>query len=201
LVDTPEILEFMGYRPSDLAPVGASVRQFHIDGKAYPCDAPYRIPGDLAPSDAAVLAWAELDAGEEFPMRVPMVTAKSYASGGRAMVWNLGTFGDDDFDIREQLNVPVQTELFNLPKQVIDYLRQTATGPYRFAIKAPARVATFLFDKHVAFANYGAAPAEVEMSGLTWDPTSLKTDSPKTICSGSTLFLATRSYGLLELKR
>ncbi len=201
LADRPEILEFMGYRPSDLAPAGAAVRQFHLDGKTFPCDETFRVPGDLAPSDAAVLAWAELDASAEFPARVPMVTAKSYASGGRAIVWNLGTFGDSDFDIREQLNVPVQTDLFNIPKQVIDFLRQTATGPHRFTIKAPARVATFLFDQHIAFANYGAVPAEVEVSGLAWRSDSLKTDSPKTVCSGSTLFLATRSYGLLELKR
>jgi len=201
LADRPEVLEFLGYRPSELAAGKAQVRAFHIDGTAYPCDEPYHVPGDLAPSDAAVLAWAELDASEEFALRVPMVTAKSYASGGRAVVWNLGTFGDEDFDIRERLNVPVQSDLFNLPKQVIDFLRQTATGPYRVTIKAPARVATFLFDRHVAFMNYGAVPAEVEVSGISWTPESLQSDSPKTVCSGSTLFLATRSYGLLETKR
>ena len=201
LADKPEVLEFMGYRPSDLAAGKARVRAFHMDRTAYPCSEPYHVPGDLAPSDAAVLAWAELDAGDEFPLRVPMVTAKSYASGGRAIVWNLGTFGDEDFDLRERLNVPVRSDLFNLPKQVIDFLRQTATGPYRLTINAPARVATFLFDRHVAFVNYGAAPAEVEVSGLGWTPESLQSDSPKTVCSGNTLFLATRSYGLLETKR
>lgn len=201
LASRPEILEFMGYRPADLAPSRAAVRQFHLDGATYSCDGPFHVPGDLAPSDAAILAWAELDSSKEFPIRVPMITAKSYASGGRAIVWNLGTFGDTDFDIREQLNVPVQSDLFNLPKQVIDFLRQTATTPHRFTIQAPARVATYLFERHVAFANYGAVPAEVEVSGLAWDPASLMTDSPKTICSGNTLFLATRSYGLLDLKR
>lgn len=201
LRDKPDVLEFMGYRPADLARAGAAVREFVIGGKAFPCDEPFWIPGDLAPIDAAVLAWAELDAGEEFPARVPMVTAKSYASGGRAIVWNLGTFGHDDFDIREQLNVPVRSDLFNLPKQVIDFLRRTATAPYRMTINAPARVATYLFDRHVAFVNYGAVPAEVEVSGLDWVPESLQSDSPKTVCSGNTLFLATRSYGLLESKR
>jgi hypothetical protein len=201
LAEKPEILAFMGYRPSELAAGRARVRAFHVDGAVYACSEPYHVPGDLAPSDAAVLVWAELDASAEYPLRVPMVTAKSYASGGRAVVWNLGTFGDEDFDLREQLNVPIQSELFNLPKQIIDYLRQTATGPHRITIKAPARVAAFLFERHVAFMNYGAAPAEVEVAGLVWTPESLQSDSPKTVCAGNSLFLATRSYALLELKR
>lgn len=201
LAEYPEVLEFMGYRPSDLTRAGAGVREFIIDTTAYECDAPFRVPGDLAPSHAAVLVWAVLETSGEFLLRVPMVTAKSYASGGRAIVWNIGTFGHDDFDIREQLNVPVRSDLFNLPKQVIDYLRRTATAPHGFTIRAPARVATFLFGNHVAFVNYGAVPAEVDVTGIGWRAESLESDSPKTVCSGNTLFLATDSYALLEAKK
>src|SRR5690606_39261008 len=127
-------------------------------------------------------------------LRTPFVTAKAYSSGGRAIVWNLGTFGHDAFDIREQLNVPVQSELLGLPKDVIDYLRQTATAPLGYTIKAPARVAVMVFDKHVAFVNYGTQPAEVNVQGLAWAGASLSSNSKNTTVSGQDVYLAPCSY-------
>ncbi|MCC6699490.1 MAG: hypothetical protein IT365_27945 [Candidatus Hydrogenedentes bacterium] len=196
----PQILEFFGYRPQDVIHAGGVVREFIIEDAAYPCEKPFRVHGDLAPTDTSVLAWAVLDASEDAPIRIPMVTSKVYAGGGRAIVWNVGTFGHEDFDIREQLNVPVKSDWFNLPKRVVDFLRRTATAPHGYTIKAPARVASFLFAGHAAFVNYGITPVEVEVAGLKWDPASLQSDSPKTACSGNTLYLATRSYALLKTR-
>ena len=196
----PQILEFFGYRPQDVIQASGVVREFIIEDTAYACEKPFRVSGDLAPTDTAVVAWAVLDASEDAPIRVPMVTAKSYASGGRAIVWNMGTFGHEDFDIREQLNVPVRSDWFNLPKRVVDFLRRTATAPHGYTIKAPARVASFLFANHAAFVNYGITPAEVEVSGLKWESTTLQSDSPKTVCTGNTLYLATRSYALIKMR-
>jgi hypothetical protein len=196
-----EILEFFGYRPRDISAARSAVESFTFEGKTVSCDGPFHIAGDLAPTGAAVLAWANLpDPGDGRTMRVPFVTTKSFASGGRAIVWNLGTFGPEAFDVREPLNVPVPNELLTLPKQVLDFLRRTATAPLGFTIKAPARVAVFLFARHLALINYELAPAEVQIAGLRWESAGLQSDSPKTVASGDTVYVAGRSYALLPLR-
>ena len=53
--------------------------------------------------------------------------------------YNLNRYGKDDFDLREQLNVPTPCDWFNLPKPVIDRMRKTVTTPLGFAIEAPPR--------------------------------------------------------------
>ena len=130
--------------------------------------------------------------------RVPFITAKSFASGGRALVWNLGGVGEDDVDLCEQLNVPAPCDWFNLPKPVIDALRKSVTTPLGFTIEAPPRVATFLFADHAVFMNYANASADVQVRGLALDPGSLQSDSPKTALSGNDIFLAPGSYALVK---
>jgi hypothetical protein len=194
----PNLLDFFGYRPSGVLPAKGEVAAFVINGKRYPVEGTVRVAGDLAPTDAAVLVWAELKPASENTARVPFITAKSFASGGRALVWNLGGFSVEDFDIREQLNVPVPCDWFNLPKPVIDALRKSVTTPLGFKIEAPPRVATFLFANHVVFMNYANASADVHVRGLDFDPGSLQSDSPKTALSGNDVFLAPGSYALVK---
>lgn len=197
----PGILEFFGYEPSGMAPMGAEATLFEIGGKRFTSEAPYRLRADLAPTDAAVHASAWIPAVEGPPLEVPLATVKTYASGGRAVVWNIGSFGHDAFDIREPFNVPVESDLFNLPKPVLDFLRNKALSPLGFSIDAPPGVASFVFARHAAFVNYGQAPAEVNVKGLEWNAQSLLSDSGKTICHESALFLAPCSFALLALRR
>ncbi len=198
---TREILEFFGYRARDIWAAPTLVDSFTFEGKTVACEEPFHVAGDLAPTDAAVLAWANLADPEDGRVpRVPFVTARSFSSGGRAIVWNLGTFGPTAFDIREQLNVPVRSDLLSLPKLMLDHLRRTATGALGFTIKAPARVATFLFARHLVVMNYELTPAEVQITGLHWDTIGLLSDSPKTVATGDTIYVAGRSFALLPLK-
>ncbi|GMW01574.1 MAG: hypothetical protein AMXMBFR84_27110 [Candidatus Hydrogenedentota bacterium] len=194
----PDLLEFFGYRSSGLQRARGAVSHFVINGTRYATDEPFHVAGDLAPSGAAVLSWAEFGEANGQTLRTPFVTAKAYSSGGRAIVWNLGTFGHEAFDIREQLNVPVPSELLGIPKDVLDYLRHTATGPLGFDIKAPSRVASFVFDQSLVFVNYGEQPAEVNVHGLNWESSTLSSNSKNTTTSGHDVYLAPCSYALLR---
>ncbi len=198
LADSPSVLEFFGYHPSGIAERGARVERFDLLGSRVRATHPFHVAGDLEPLNASVLAWAEFEGCERGTIRVPLVTAKSFAGGGRAVVWNLDTFDETAFDIREPFNVPVKSELATLPIPVVDLLRQTATAPLGYTIKAPARVAVFVFAGHVVFVNYNPIPVEVVTDGLAWNPGSLKSDSPRTTCAKASIFLASRSYALLE---
>ena len=198
----PGLLEFFGYRPSGVAPGHAPIESFEIAGGRVPVRRPLHLAGDLEPVDAAVLAWAELaPASGQGRLRVPFVTAKSFASGGRAVVWNLETFGEEAFEVRERFNVPIPSQWSNMPCDVADLLRKTATTALGFTIAAPPRVASFVFEKHLVFVNYGAFPAEVAVAGLDWDRASLESDSPDTTCVGESLRLAPRSHAILTRRR
>jgi hypothetical protein len=196
--DNASVLDLFGYDPSGVGAVGTSVTAFELDGLSYETTRPVRLAGDLAPADAAVLAWATVPACEAGAFRIPLVTSKVHSGGGKAMVWNLGTFGHGDFLIEESLNVPTQTDLFRLPKGLLDFLRNSALAPLGFAIKAPSRVASFVFRGHVAFANYNPNPVEVQVSGLPWRSDALRSDSPNTACWGQNLLIAPRSYALIR---
>ncbi|MBN2310369.1 MAG: hypothetical protein JXR94_15450 [Candidatus Hydrogenedentes bacterium] len=198
MADDLDLLEFFGYRPSGVAPGRAQIAAFAARGRRYEVSHPVYVAGDLAPVDASVLVWAEFAACEHGVVRVPFVTAKSFASGGRAVVWNFGSFDAGAYDIREQLNVPVPCDLLHLPKPILDLVRRTATSALGFAIEAPARVAAFVFAEHVVFVNYAASPAEVNIRGLPWRADTLRSDSPRTRCSDGTLFLASHSHALIQ---
>jgi len=194
----PELLEFFGYTPARLAPGRTKVRAFEIGNRTIEAVAPFHVPGDLAPVDAAVLAQARVEEGGAPAVVVPFVTARSFSSGGRAVVWNLATFGKEAFNIHERFHVPVRPELLELPKEIVDFLRLTVTQPLGITIEAPVRVASFIFARHLAFVNYESSPAEIQIRGADWAPESLVADSPNSVCSGDTLLLAPRSYALLR---
>lgn len=197
----PDLLTYFGYRPEGINAARGIVQTFQLEGVNVDVSGPVSVAGDLVPEDAAVLAWATLEPAAGSSIRVPYATAKSYASGGRALVWNIGTFGHDDFDIREQLNVPVKPVLLALPKGVIDFLRASATAALGFSIKAPSRVASFLFEHHAVFVNFEPAPAEIEVAGIQWRPETLVSDSVNSACAGRTLLLAPHSLGMLDVER
>lgn len=197
----PQLLPFFGYEPPGIWPSGAEATFFEIGAERFPADLPYRLRADLAPAGAAVLVSAWTPAFEKPPIETPLATVKTYASGGRAIVWNIGSFGHDAFEIREPFNVPVESDLFNLPKGVLDFLRNTALAPLGFSITAPPGVASFVFARHAAFVNYTQMPAELGVTGLDWNPESLMSDSANTACRETALYLAPRSYALLSLNR
>ena len=196
-MDVP-LLELFGYDPKGITPGVTRVERFELGGAKYDTGAPCYISGDLAPVDAAVLAWATVSGCEAGLMRLPFITARTLATGGRAVVWNVGTFGADAFTIVERLNVPEPVPLLNLPKEVCDVLRAAATAPLGFTIKAPVRVATFLFRRHVVFVNYASVPAEIEVKGLPWRSGAILSDSANTACAENRVFLAPRSYAQIE---
>ncbi len=194
----PDLLTFFGYEPDGIARGRTPIEQFELGGTIHRATLPCFVAGDLAPVDASVLIWAKTRGCEAGMVRIPFVTAKTLSTGGRAIVWNVETFGDSAFPIVERLNVPLSASLLHLPKPVCDVLRSIATGPLGFAIKAPVRVAVYLFRRHVVFVNYNAVSAEIEVKGLPWRPESLISDSSTTGCTHDELLLAPRSFALLE---
>lgn len=196
--DNVDLLEFFGYRPSGVAPGRAAVEEFSVRGKSVPVDAPVHVACDLEPVDACTLVSAHFRGCERGMLEVPFVTAKSFASGGRAVVWNIDTFGEEAFDIREQVNVPVEVDLLDLPEPVVDLLRWTATVGLGVRVTAPPRVGTFLFAKYAAFVNYGDHPASIELSGLPLDPSHAESDAADFTCTESALKLPGRAYALVK---
>lgn len=198
MVDTPDVMALFGYGPEGVGANRAQVAGFRGRKREYAAKRPFHVAGDLAPDDADVVYWALLDSEFEHTQRVPFVTVKTYENGARACVWNVATFGHEAFLIEEPLNVPRPPDLFNLPTQLIKNLRHEATRPFGIQIDAPSRIATFWFARHVVFVNYTLSAVDLTVDGLKWEPKSLKTDSPNTVCSGATLLLAPRSYAMLE---
>jgi hypothetical protein len=194
----PDLLEFFGYAPSAVAPGRTLVERLRLPEGEVRLEAPFHIAGDLAPHEAAVTAEAVIEREGRQPLTVPFITSRTFASGGRAVVWNLGTFGKDAFTVAERLRVPRRPELFNLPKGAVDFLRNSLLHYVGFAIDAPPRVASFVFKEHLVFVNYKSSAAEVEVRGLQFDAASLKADSPTTACSGNSLILAPRSHASLR---
>ena len=187
-----------GYEPKGIMPGTTRVERFETAGSSYLVAAPCYVSGDLAPTDASVLIWAGTTGCEAGMIRIPFVTARTLSTGGRAVVWNLGTFGNDRFPIVERLNVPMPVPLLNVPKEICDALRAVATAPLGFAIKAPARVATYLFRRHAVFVNYSPVPAEIEVKGIPWKCETLLADSSNTGCTADRLLMAPRSFACVE---
>ncbi|MBI4556363.1 MAG: hypothetical protein HY706_02155 [Candidatus Hydrogenedentes bacterium] len=194
----PELVASFGYRTANVARARAALRWIELQGNRYELAEAFPVPGDLYPHDADIPVTGYFEGFGGKLGAVPLVTVKNHPGGGRAVVWNLETFDHEDYVISEQLNVPVRSPLFHLPKEVIDFLRNLALAPLGFSINAPARVASFLFERHVVFVNYGTAIGEVEVKGLAWDDSTLHADSPDTTFSDGRLVVAPRSYACLE---
>jgi len=200
MADEPEVLGLFGYDAAGVAPGVVVVEGFEVGQDAVESAQPIRLAGDLAPADADVLAWGRLEACEYGTMRIPVATAKAHAGGGKALVWNIGTFGHDAFQVSERLNVPQPTDLFALPKPVIDLLRATATDPLGFTIDALPRVACFVFARHLVLVNYTSGRREVHTRGLHPLAETLLADSTTTVCTGDDFFLAPHSFAAVEIR-
>jgi len=194
----PDILEYFGYSPSGIAANGAAVTAFETDSKQYVCDEHFALAGDLAPHDANVLSWGLIDARLNQTWRIPFITSRNLSSGGRAVVWNMETFGHDAFPLYEPFNVPVQSQWFGLPFQVLHTLRRIATKPLGFSMHLPARVAAFVFEQHCVFVNYTLNRADVRITGIDWDRDSLRSDSSSTVVSADTILLAPQSHAVVR---
>ena len=165
LSGAPDVMARFGYTPATVATARTNARAFELDGKQLDASAPCHIPGNLAP-DAATKTLAWIVGGTWDKLRIPFITVKEQPSGGKAVVWNLDTFGQDAYTIDESLCVPVKGELVTLPAPVIAALRNCALAPLNIGIEVPPRVGAYFFAKHAVFMNYTAAPAEVVVTGL-----------------------------------
>jgi hypothetical protein len=194
----PDLLEFFGYAPSGVASGRALATEIEIDSVTRRTQGPCYIAGDLAPQDAAVLAWANVERSGGGILQIPFVTSRHLLSGGRAVVWNVDTFGHDAFTIQEPFSVPVKSHWFALPRRVIHYLRAMATAPLGYTIYLPARVAAFVLGDHLLFMNYTLNRVEAKVDGLPWDPASLESDSSGTVLSTDIIMIAPRSYALVK---
>src|SRR5690606_11735971 len=67
----PELLEFFGYRANGIQRAKGKASAFARNGSRIKADASFHVAGDLAPSGAAVLAWAELERANGVALRTP----------------------------------------------------------------------------------------------------------------------------------
>ncbi|MBI5091323.1 MAG: hypothetical protein HZB26_02655 [Candidatus Hydrogenedentes bacterium] len=200
------LLALFGYSPATAATARTIAHAFEVDGKKIELAKPFHVPGTLEPGPTTkTLAWVTCGTWDN--LRIPFITVKEHPGGGKAIVWNLGTFGQDAYTIDESLCVPVKSELLTLPAPVIALLRNTALAPLGLAIDAPPRVATYLFAKHAVFVNYTAAPAEVRTTGLGLVPETLTSDrsdpsdkSDRSEFDGTILRLPAGSYAMMDSK-
>lgn len=193
-------LELFGYDASGVATAAVEADRLICDGNRITCETPVRLAGDLAPCSATVTIWAELEGCERGTISVPLESVKTHPSGGKAIVWNLHTFGHDAFLISEHFNVPVPAHWFSFPKPVLDLLRHSATEPLGFRLTVPPRVACYLFAEHLVAANYASRNSELQAEGLAFDAPTLLTDSANTKCAGNSLLLSPNSCAAIAYR-
>ncbi len=198
LKDDPGKLELFGYDPAGVYRAPGRADGFSVGQETRAKAAPFWLAGDLRPKDAETLVTGFVTGYGGRLHEAPVVTCKQH-NGGRALVWNLGGFRHDEFLLCDPFRVPVRPSLAALPKPLPDVLRNQTLAPLGFRLSAPPRVSTYLFAEHVVFVNYTAAPADVEVSGLPWDPDSLLSDSPRTACSLKQCLMGPTCYAALRL--
>jgi PAS domain-containing protein len=199
----PDVLTLFGYSPARITDRGADITGFEIDGARVESAGPFRVSGDLEPDgETQVLAWA-LYGTFDGEKRVPLATAKPQPGGGRAVLWNLSTFGHDAYTMEEHFCVPVRSQLLRLPAAVIGALRDSATQPLGFRIEAPPRVAAYLFEGHVVFVNHTDAPAAVRVHGLDLDrdPARTWSDDTQTAWTDDTLTIPPHRFAAIPRRR
>jgi len=195
LASAPAVMALFGYTPATVATARTNAHAFEIDGKPHDAAKPCHIPGNVQP-DAATKTLAWILGGTWDKLRIPFITVKDQPSGGKAVVWNLDTFGQDAYTIDESLCVPVKSELLTLPAPVIALLRNTALTALNVSIEAPPRVGAYLFAKHAVFMNYTATPAEIVVRGLVLSDRSDQTDGSDKL---KRLHLAPGAYATLAI--
>jgi len=188
-----------GYDASGVAVIPSSADGVIVGDEQTQLDGPCRIAGDLAPCDADVPAWAVVGTCEGGPHRVPLVTVRRHPTGGRAVVWNLDGCRHADFPINERLNVPVRAGMLDLPDSAVNVLRDTALAPLGIHVRAPTRVAAFLFRRCLVLVNYADHPAEIAFDGLRVLTETALADHAQNRCTTSAAFLSPRSFLAVSL--
>ncbi|MDX9974674.1 MAG: hypothetical protein RBU21_16940 [FCB group bacterium] len=166
LAEHPEVLRRFGYRPMDVAALRTEVTGFDLAGQRLQAEAPFHIAGDLMPDAETQVPVSAVFGTWTGNRLVPLVTVKPQASGGRAVVWNVETFGHDAYTLEEYLCVPVRVELMRLPAAVVTALRNVAIEPLGIRVDAPPRVGMYMSGDRVCFVNYRNEPAEVRTTGF-----------------------------------
>jgi len=199
MIDNENFLEIFGFDRSGVARAVVPATCFGVMHERFETETPVHLAGDLAPFDASVLAWGAVVSEEQGTICVPLVTSKTYAGGGRALVWNLCTFGHEAFRVTEQLNVPERVTWFGLPKALVDLLRGSATETLGFRVAMLPRVACFVFERHVVLVNYTSGMKEVHVQGLHLAADTLFSNAASTSCAGSDVLLAPHSFAAVEI--
>ncbi len=200
MVNHPDFLDMFGYDYSGVVRTVVPAEQFGCGRERRVSERPVHLAGDLAPYAASVRAWGCLTGVERGSMCVPLLTEKTYSSGGKALVWNIGTFGHDAFTVREQLNVPKKTDLFGLPKDLVNLLRSTATEALGITIEVPGQVASFLFEQHLVLVNYSPETRDVHTQGIHPVADTFFSDSANSICLGDDFILAPHSFAAVAIR-
>ncbi len=188
-----------GYEASGVAVIPSSADGVIVGNEHTQLDRPCRIAGDLAPHDADVPAWAVVGTCEGGPHRVPLVTVRRHATGGRAVVWNLDGCRHADFPINERLNVPIRAGMLDLPRSALNVLRHIALEPLGIRVLAPTSVAVFLFRRCLALVNYADHPAEVAFEGLPVLAEAALSDHAQNRCTARAALLSPRSFLAVSL--
>ena len=192
--DDRRLLAAFGYDAAGVTTGRSDADRLIVEDETIELAQPCRIAGDLAPHDAAAPIEAVVGTCEGGPHRVPLMSVKRHDGGGRAIVWNLDGCRHDDFPISEPLNVPRRFGMLDLPQAALDVLREAALEPMGVEIRAPARVAVYLFRRSLVFVNYRDDPAEVRFAGLAVQSDAVLTDRAGSRCMSDAALLEPRSF-------
>ncbi|HOX39486.1 MAG TPA: hypothetical protein PL033_16005 [Candidatus Brocadiia bacterium] len=195
----PALAPIFGYTFSGIGRVSADATAVIVGSKRIELNSPIRLPGDLQPSDAQTEAWAEVPCCEGGPILVPLISSRRHASGGAAIVWNIGTCVHNDFPINERLNVPLRADILRFPQSVLDIMQAQATLHMGCRIAVPPRVAAFPFRDCLVLVNYSDNSARVDISGLSLMSDAAFSDCAINRCDADGANLSPRSFLAIPL--
>ena len=146
LSQEPEIRARFGYEDRPVSRTEYGGNEILVDGKASQADRAIKASYLLHPSRGTDVSVC-LKHGET---EIPLFTDRKTREGGRAMVLNLSTFSQADFDaIGERFLAPAPVSFLDLPREAINRIRLTIAHRQPIFQDAPTKVSVYVLGDDV----------------------------------------------------
>lgn len=166
LIVTPAFLRAAGRPVDELAGAGVSetpqpadTTALRIQGRQIPLPAPITLDLGLRVQDAEILMTAIVKG-----QAVPWLCSKKI-SPGTLWIWNVRTYSDADFQAAgEWLLSPGPLGLIQIPRQILNPLREGFLKPLAVHLDAPAGIALYLLDHSQILYNFHPHPISIRLN-------------------------------------
>ena len=129
-------------------------------------DQPIRVSFDLHPLPDTEIPVRLLADDRE----IPLFTERATSEGGRAMVLNLSTFSQEDFDaVNERFLPPAPVSFLDMPELAVSRIRSGIVHRDPFLVSAPTRVSSYLLGEDtIVIENFrdGGVGARLRLDGV-----------------------------------